>query len=482
MSKFDERFLLAVYDITGIQEYIFASNRMKENAGASFIVGDMVRTHFVDVLNGLGKRAVLTNWHEKKQSVKIFDHPNIKAEVVYSGGGNAVVIYREWSLYHKVNRRFALKVLTKSASLTMATEAIPFVEADNYGEVYQTLMKQLAETKSKQIRTKLAQTLPIFAQEPFKGDAITREIDQLYVSTEQYLKRTVEQKGSILRKDDHRFKFETEDLKKEKGRDSYIAVVHIDGNGIGDWIKKELTKDDQENMSMRIQKHRELSRKITKKFKDIFEKTVEVFRKSRESLPMRPLIIDGDDVTFICQADLAISFTQAFLKNLEQSSDAIRACAGVAFVHSHFPFDLAYEIAEDCCQNAKETYYKEKKERGMQKSYFDFYIVRGSYVKTMAERRKELGELSQKTYHVEELLELQKLIVHLNHAQDWPRSRLVALYEDFLENKDAVKMVKEEAASRGYQEIHHNNRVLFDALQLIDFGKDEEWTNCLDMN
>lgn len=483
MSKSDEQFLLAVYDITGIQEYIFASNRMKENAGASFIVGNLVRTHFVEVLNDLGKSAVLTNWHKENQGVKIFNRSTIKAEVVYIGGGNAVVIYRDWLFYHQVNRSFALKVLTKSASLTMATEAIPFVKTDNYGEVYQALMKQLAETKSKQIQTKLSQTLPIFAQEPFKGDAITREVDRSYVSTEQYLKRTVKQSGSILDKDDYRFKYETEDLKNEKERDSYIAVVHIDGNGIGAWIKTELTKASQIDMKMSTKKHRALSKYITQQFKDLFEETAEVFRKSRESLPMRPLIIDGDDVTFICQGDLAIPFIQVFFKKLEQKKcSTIRACAGVAFVHGHFPFDLAYEIAEDCCQNAKEVHYKMKEKEGMNKSFFDFYLVRGSYVKTMMEQRTGQGDISERIYDAKGLLELQTLIVDLNHTKDWPRSRLIALYEAFFESKDAVKMVKDEAESRGYQEIPSNDRVLFDALQLIDFGKDEEWTNCLDMN
>lgn len=49
-----------------------------------------------------------------------------EAEIVYTGGGNALVVYRDWALYNKVNQKFALKVLEESASLTMVTEAIPF--------------------------------------------------------------------------------------------------------------------------------------------------------------------------------------------------------------------------------------------------------------------------------------------------------------------------------------------------------------------
>lgn len=472
------QFLLAVYDITGIQEYIFASNRMKENVGASFIVGEMVKTHFVDTLKDLGGNTVITPWD---QQVSIFDNPKISAEVVYIGGGNAVVIYRESNLYHKVNRKFALRVIEKSASLTMVTEAITFTEKTNYAALYQKLMRKLDETKSRQLRTKLNQKLPVFAREPFKGNAITQRIDQESVSTEQYLK----QKASALMDNVSHFNFETKDLKKKKGQDSYVAVVHIDGNGIGDWIKRMLSEGGNEPISTGIQKHRELSRNITEKFRNIFNTTVEVFREVEETLPMRPLIIDGDDITFICQADLAIPFTQVFLKNLEATSQEIRACAGVAFVHSHFPFDIAYEIAESCCQNAKAIYYEEKEKSGVQKSYFDFYIVRGSYVSTMSEQRNEQGSVAWKLYDIDRLLELQKLIVSLNYEQgeiNWPRSRLTALHQAYLESEEAVKVVKDEALSRGYVEIHEDDQMLFDALQLIDFGKEEEWTSCLDMS
>lgn len=487
MEKSKDHFLLAIYDITGIQEYIFASNRMKENAGASFIVGEMVKTHFVEILEDLGKGKAITKWDEKNQDVHILEKDNIPAEVVYIGGGNALVIYRDWSLYHKVNEKFALKVLEESASLTMATEAIPFQKDDGrtYDQLYQELMKKLAETKAKQIRTKLNQTLPIFAQESFKGNSITNKKDDVYLSTEQYLKRKVKRNRSILKKDDDRFVIETEALKRKVGEDSYIAVVHIDGNGIGEWINRELAPVEKDKV-VAIKKHRQLSQEITKKFKEVFEKTIGIFIEEGKKFPMRPLIIDGDDVTFICQADLAIPFTQAFLANLEEdTSTTIRACAGVAFVHSHFPFELAYEIAEACCQNAKGFYYEHKV---MKKSYFDFYLVRGGYVKTMAEQREQQSYLESKNYDVQELKELQTLIVKLNEKDEspehrsWPRSRLIALYEAYLRSEEDVRLVKDEAASRGYQAIQADDRMLFDALQLIDFGKGEEWTNCLNTN
>lgn len=66
--------------------------------------------------------------------------------------------------------------------------------------------------------------------------------------------------------------------------------------------------------------------------------------------------------------------------------------------------------------------------------------------------------------------------------RSWPHSRLIALYEAYLRSEEEVRLVKDEAESRGYKAIKADDRMLFDALQLIDFGKEKEWTNCLNTN
>lgn len=456
MSKSNNGFLLAIYDITGIQPYIFASNRLKQNIGGSIIVGTMVTKHFVDVLKQEGKDEVKVDW---EKDPTIFSDTKIKAEVVYIGGGNALVIYRDFALYHKVNRAFATKVLTESATLMMATEAIIFsAQASNYYELYQQLMQKLAETKSQQIRAELNQTLPIFAQEPFKGQSIT---DCSGLSTEQSLKEQVKKKqweGYIK---------EVEEMKQQKGENSYIAVVHIDGNGMGDWIKQEL-QGTEGGMTETIKKHRKLSCEITKLFKEVFEETVQSLNKSENIL--RPLILDGDDVTFMCQANLALPFVNSFLQKLKDKHDQIEACAGIAYVHGHFPFDLAYQVAEQSCQQAKKKYYENKKG-----CYTAYYLVRGSYVTTM-----DAANLT--VYDTDQLTELRRLMAHLQN-EAWPKSRLVALYEAQLISEEAVTMVCKEAEGRGFTKAALLGKDLaqdaplpayvFDAIQLLDFVEED---------
>lgn len=53
------------------------------------------------------------------------------------------------------------------------------------------------------------------------------------------------------------------------------------------------------------------------------------------------------------------------------------ACAGIAIFHSHAPFAAVYDIAEECCENAK------KKSRKTGGNYFDWYFCRSGLTNDM---------------------------------------------------------------------------------------------------
>ncbi|MEM8715950.1 MAG: hypothetical protein AAGE92_09265 [Cyanobacteria bacterium P01_G01_bin.4] len=77
----------------------------------------------------------------------------------------------------------------------------------------------------------------------------------------------------------------------------------------------------------------------------------------------------GDDLTVLCDGRKALNFTASFLTAFEQqtqknptikaiakkalNADNLSACAGVAIVKPHFPFSVAYELAESLISSAK---------------------------------------------------------------------------------------------------------------------------------
>ena len=87
-------------------------------------------------------------------------------------------------------------------------------------------------------------------------------------------------------------------------------------------------------------------------------------------IPIRPLILSGEDYNLICRADFAVEYVQAFLETFEDKTSFLKdyhlkrkgedkeienltACAGIAFVKSSFPFYYAYNLANGLCDFAK---------------------------------------------------------------------------------------------------------------------------------
>ena len=64
--------------------------------------------------------------------------------------------------------------------------------------------------------------------------------------------------------------------------------------------------------------------------------------------PLRPILMDGDDFTFICKAEPAVPIAAGFMMKLLQMQDGeekkITACGGIALFTAISPFRVAYSI------------------------------------------------------------------------------------------------------------------------------------------
>ncbi|MCL6459479.1 MAG: hypothetical protein K6T85_15890 [Gorillibacterium sp.] len=541
MSENSSTYVLALYDISGIQNYIFASSRLKENVGASLIVGQVLLELpkvIHDVFQNRSGR-VLTDW-EEASAFQIRTEADVQAEIIYNGGGSAIVAYRELSFCNEVTIALAKRVLEVSYSLTLAAACIE-TEFVNYVCDRTKLGEKLEQAKARMSRQHPLGGLPITEQEGIGGLPVTHRLLGENLSSVQYLKRSageqdnneqeiIHQKQSgegqnsrvkdqFLKNnpfpDGFSYAVEMDDLISSENEDGYVAVVHIDGNNMGKQLQEILNRcADYEDSVKTI---RTLSKTISTKYREIFtmlalethrqltEEDSDSFQlKTRNRLkiiPIRPLIIDGDDITFICNARLGVPLAAAFLRCLEGIHDpnfglSLSACAGVALVHGHFPFNLAYEIAESCCKNSK----KKRKEAGTS-GYLDFHLVRGSYLQDMEQLRINIygesdGEhltgykLLNRPYRVSEAVDLSdsgsfdhfhQLICSLSELDQQtnkklPRSRLKKLYETYLLEPKDVENLLQEYSSRGYE----LDAFSFDALELMDLYEPRAFSSASD--
>ena len=107
-----------------------------------------------------------------------------------------------------------------------------------------------------------------------------------------------------------------EDLGQEE-KNNYFAIVHIDGNNMGLKFRTCSTLSDRRKLSC------EIKRKTEGAFADLLIKIIQMIKDNSfgdaislksNNLPIRPLIIGGDDITFVCPATMAIMFTKTLME------------------------------------------------------------------------------------------------------------------------------------------------------------------------
>lgn len=163
--------------------------------------------------------------------------------------------------------------------------------------------------------------------------------------------------------------------------ESYLAVVHADGNGVGQFvialIKQLRRKTEPEQIACYADFSEGLARAsrgaLAEALKPIlrdWEDEKEACRRAHKpapKIPLRPLICAGDDLTVVLRGSDALRFTSDYLRAFERTAgnllsedslkglslSALKACAGIAYVHRQHPFARAYGVAESLAAFAK---------------------------------------------------------------------------------------------------------------------------------
>lgn len=170
----------------------------------------------------------------------------------------------------------------------------------------------------------------------------------------------------------------------------YVALVHADGNGLGQ-VLQALHQQPADSEAY-LQRFRDFSEALDAATWAAAETACREHLLSDpetwedfETLPARPVILGGDDLTFIVRADLALPFTRSFLEAFERETasrlsacgvagleQGLTACAGLAYLRSNQPFYMGVELAESLCDHAKQQ-VREKTKGGPMVSALAFH-------------------------------------------------------------------------------------------------------------
>lgn len=505
--------VLAMYDVRGIQNYIFRTNRIKEIKGASLIIDNIIVNGLKDIIKKKNwpEDKYITDWKDKSGEMEFLSNPQIEMQVMYIGGGNAYVLYRSGRICKEINRALAEYVFFNTYSLRLAVAVVE--KTDEYFDDYYKITQEMRRVKAEMSNCDPVGAFPFMKIDNVTGYPLTEQIrsgETEILSTESALKRKMYSKNC----NDRQAK-ELDSLVTEKGENSMLAVVHIDGNNMGKRIGMimQSLKNSHTNYEKITGVVRGISSSIDRSFRESLEKTFTYIKRDLSSLidPKRKIILyreiirAGDDITFVCNAKVAIEAVKFFLSDVskrkityiideEKKEDEFpfSACAGIAFFHSHFPFSDAYEVAEACCGNAKK-WAKEEKHKGAQEqigNFFDFQVCGTISAKDLGAYREKHYVIPQQNGNVETIihrpyyvengdLELNKknedhsaqiltdLIKFFNDSDNLPRNQAKTLREACAKGSKERTNYEKFLKSR-QRKLPGNKENWYDSLELAD--------------
>jgi CRISPR/Cas system-associated protein Cas10 (large subunit of type III CRISPR-Cas system) len=308
--------------VQGIQEFIFKTNRLKEIVGASEIIKNISSNKYKQ--------------REDKQINPISFENNFNPDsIIVNAAGNIKAIFNSKQDCENTVLEFPKMVIQNAYGISIS-QAVVIIEAETPTQTdLNELEKRLKIQRNRpslplDISINLMKLNPSTAR-PMVAKDQDRATAQKLAAYNQFLENNPRNK-------------EFSDISSFSNSKNKIAVIHIDGNGLGKLIP---TLKEKHNLELS-----EFSAKLDAATKKAFDDARD------DTMSIRDIILGGDDVTVICSADNALSFTENFLRNFEAETEKsftkLTACAGVAFCNEKYPFHYAVSLAEELCKVAKD--------------------------------------------------------------------------------------------------------------------------------
>lgn len=513
-----------LFDTRSIQKYIFSGNLLSTNIGASFIVDKV----FTEILVG----EVLTEFFpQEKENFSTVDtvwniaEDNLETwtdmkecSVAYIGGGNALILFKKngVDVRKKIVEEFTRKLLAKRPGLRVgaAQGELTITGGKLNQENIDDLYKKLKETQNKIFPVVNVPYTGLTLSSDIDGESAnfcdTRNVVRKYESIEirffsqetavksdkafdankdlqARFKKIFTVKNFDLDIEKYTFPLKIDEL-GQREKENYFSIVHVDGNNMGNKFRECKTLTDRRILS------REIKRKTEGAFADLLRKIIlaveenifdDVLSLNKNFLPIRPLIIGGDDVTFICPANVAILFTKTLMENLssltpenspenltQESSRQMDCCAGIAILPTAYPFFRGYTLAEQVCDSAKAEMRRQKDSAS---SWLDFAILHGEQAPSLKQIRENdysgsLGSLHFGPYTLAEnkiapKKNIENLLSATKQFSEMPRGKVKELRAVIARGEDDI--------ARFLAQLDHQNQKL---------PKIADWENYLQKN
>ena len=393
-------FRLALYDFGSKQNYIYQTNKIKEISGASALLAGMYKK-FSDILNDKGISFV----YDLNQpfSMKAFENGDYDATALYDGGGNLMALFRSKEKYVAANKIISMYLLKNAPGLQLIASCVAYT--DDFTFDREAIYRQNALRKNQNPTIATTAVLPLTQIDPLTFMPVTEK--NIRFGVEQSLSADRVAKLNAYGKNE---------VNNIDGLDEgMLAVIYVDGNSMGEHLKKAVPEEERKSYDDGIAQLRKFSDDVNHCFVVKTTEAIAEYIKSQNGKNgFRQVIGGGDEITIICNADIALDVVKVYFtaletanaERLEKDTEApeYHACAGISIFHAKSPFSIAYEIAEAACESAKKKAKIESRENPG--NYFDFYYCHAGIVTDFDTLRKREEKVTNRPYKIEQAFEL----------------------------------------------------------------------------
>jgi hypothetical protein len=426
---------LVLLETSGNQAYIYATNKLRENMGASELTRRAGTKWVLDAVKEWTHQDLYRE--DSEQSTAVLTDVNTNGriedgalvEVVEAASGKAVLLVRDNESAKGIVRMVTQRALNEAPGLDIRGAVVQFDWLSEEG-VAKALRR--AYRRYEELRTSRPGPESRFLRLPVVAECATSgmpasEVDAkgIAISMQTRAKRRVadeiqKRATELGAPAGWRFAYELDE-------GGWLAVVHADGNGLGqvflhfeDFCKRDGTSATNRGYVDTLRAFSCAVDVCTHKAFTTAVASVVPYLKSEDAekhtLPMRPLVLGGDDLTVMCDAEIAFPFVEKYLEQFEAETgkdEAIEpiarkmtngkmsrawlsACAGIAIVKSHYPFFAAYSLAEELvasAKNSKKTLLQDRDTKGVWSwpcSALDFHVLHDSSSMELKDIRDKL--------------------------------------------------------------------------------------------
>ena len=361
--------LLYGASVQGIQSFIFQTNKLKDISGASELVEEICTSEFAKVIYKPEETVNATD-EALKRKLQKDDH------VLLNAAGNIKFQPENKQQCEEIVRRFPKIIQEKAPGITVSQAVVEYDEGLPFADAIVELESRLRIQRNKPLRSntmglmgiRRSRNTGLPAVKVYRDNYLDQAtISKLFSDTERMKRRETINLCIKALGEDIVSETVPYNIDEITDKNNWIAVIHADGNGLGQIVQ-------------RIGKQREEFKRFSR---ELDEATVAAAQRAFQEIatsyywykviPIRPVVLGGDDLTVICRADLALDYVKHFIRFFEEEThkmscfkeqevftegkvrDCLTACAGIAYVKSFYPFYYAYDLAETLCSEAKKN-------------------------------------------------------------------------------------------------------------------------------